>query len=53
MLIFSPFPMLFGAVGFMLGTGGSAIVAATLGQGFKEKANQYLSQERFDIGFAP
>ncbi len=38
-----PFPMLFGAVGFMLGTGGSAIVAATLGQGFKEKANQYFS----------
>lgn len=38
-----PFPMLFGAVGFMLGTGGSAIVATTLGQGFKEKANQYFS----------
>lgn len=38
-----PFPMLLGAVGFMLGTGGSAIVATTLGQGFKEKANQYFS----------
>lgn len=38
-----PFPMLFGAAGFMLGTGGSAIVATTLGQGFKEKANRYFS----------
>lgn len=38
-----PFPMLLGAVGFMLGTGGSAIVAKTLGEGQKEKANQYFS----------
>ena len=38
-----PFPMLFGAVGFMLGTGGCAIVATTLGQGFREKANRCFS----------
>ena len=31
------------AIGFMLGTGGSAIVAKTLGEGKKEKANQYFS----------
>lgn len=38
-----PFPMLLGALGFMLGTGGSAIVAATLGQGFSKKAKEYFS----------
>ena len=30
------------SIGFMLGTGGSAIVAKTLGEGKKEKANQYF-----------
>lgn len=38
-----PFLMMLGAVGFMFGTGGSAIVARTLGQGDKEKANRYFS----------
>lgn len=38
-----PFPMLLGALGFMLGTGGSAIVAKTLGEGACEKANEYFS----------
>jgi len=38
-----PFVMILGSVGFMLGTGGSALVAKTLGEGHKEKANQYFS----------
>lgn len=38
-----PFLMIFGTVGFMFGTGGSAIVAKTFGEGEKEKANQYFS----------
>lgn len=41
-LIF-PFIMVLGAVGFMLGTGGSALVAKTLGEGKTEKANGYFS----------
>lgn len=38
-----PFIMMLGALGFMIGTGGSAIVAKTLGEGKKEAANQYFS----------
>ncbi len=38
-----PFLMLFGALGFMLGTGGSAIVAKHLGEGEKEKATSVFS----------
>lgn len=38
-----PFAMLPGAFGFMLGTGGSAVVAKTLGEGQKERANEYFS----------
>ena len=38
-----PFLMLLGGVGFMIGTGGSALVAKTLGEGEAEKANQYFS----------
>lgn len=38
-----PFLMILGALGFMFGTGGSAIVAQTLGEGKKEKANEYFS----------
>lgn len=34
-----PVSMGIAAIGFMLGTGGSAIVAKTLGEGKKEKAN--------------
>lgn len=39
------FPVSMGvaAIGFMLGTGGSAVVAKTLGEGKKELANQYFS----------
>lgn len=38
-----PVPVMLGALGFMLGTGGSAIVAKTLGEGKKGLANQYFS----------
>lgn len=38
-----PLIMILGAIGFMLGTGGTAIVAKTLGQGDKEAANRYFS----------
>ncbi len=38
-----PFLMIFGALGFMLGTGGSALVAKTLGEGDREKANRIFS----------
>ena len=38
-------PLIIGvsALGFMMGTGGSAIVAKTLGEGRHEKANEYFS----------
>lgn len=38
-----PFLMLFGAIGFMLGTGGSAIVAKYLGEGNRERAVSVFS----------
>ena len=38
-----PFLMILGALGFMLGAGGSALVSKTLGEGKKEKANQIFS----------
>ncbi len=41
-LIF-PLLMILGALGFMLGTGGSAIVAKTLGEGDRDCANRYFS----------
>ncbi len=41
-LIFPPF-MILGALGFMLGVGGTAVVAQTLGMGEKERANRYFS----------
>lgn len=41
-LIF-PFPMMLGAVGFMIGTGGSALVSMTLDEGKERKANEYFS----------
>ena len=37
-----PFLMAISALGFMIGTGGSAIVAKTLGEGKKEQANEYF-----------
>ena len=41
-LIF-PFIMICGAIGFMLGTGGSALVSKTLGEGDRVRANAYFS----------
>ena len=38
-----PFLMILGAVGFMLGTGGSALVAYMLGAGNERKANETFS----------
>ncbi len=38
-----PFLMMLGAVGFMFGTGGSALVAKTFGEGKPEKANNIFS----------
>lgn len=37
-----PVVMILGSVGFMIGTGGSAIVSKTLGEGKKEKAREYF-----------
>ena len=38
-----PFLMIVATVGFLFGTGGSAVVAKTLGEGNKEKSNEYFS----------
>lgn len=38
-----PFLIILGAFGFMFGTGGSALVAVTLGKGKKEEANRRFS----------
>lgn len=38
-----PFVMLMGGVGFMMGTGGSALVAKSLGAKQHEEANRYFS----------
>lgn len=38
-----PVTMILGAAGFMLGTGGSALVSKTLGEGERDKANRIFS----------
>ncbi len=38
-----PLLMGLGTIGFMIGTGGSAIVSKTMGEGKEELANQYFS----------
>ncbi|MDD3173265.1 MAG: MATE family efflux transporter [Herbinix sp.] len=38
-----PFIMILSAIGFMFGTGGSALVAKTMGEGHLEKANRQFS----------
>lgn len=38
-----PAIMIVGALGFMMGTGGSAIVSKTIGEGDTQKANRYFS----------
>ena len=44
-----PIAMIIGAIGFMLGTGGSALVAKTLGEGNKELADRYFSMIIYTI----
>ena len=38
-----PFLMIMASIGFMLGTGGSALVAKTIGEGDRARANRYFS----------
>lgn len=38
-----PFLMILGAVGFMFGTGGGALIAKTMGEGKREEANRMFS----------
>ena len=38
-----PALMILGTFGFMIGTGGSALVSKTIGEGNKEKANRFFS----------
>ena len=38
-----PFLMILGAVGFMFGTGGSALISKTMGEGDNEKAKRLFS----------
>ena len=38
-----PYLMVFGTLGFMIGTGGTALVSMTLGMGDKKKANELFS----------
>ncbi len=38
-----PVLMLLASVGFMIGTGGSAVIAKTLGEGKEQRANQFFS----------
>lgn len=38
-----PVTMILGTIGFMMGTGGSALVSKTIGEGDNEKANRYFS----------
>lgn len=39
-----PYLMVFGTLGFMVGTGGTALISMTLGLGDRQKANQLLTQ---------
>ena len=45
-----PFLMILGAVGFMFGTGGSALIAKTLGEGDPGRANRLFSLFIYNIG---
>lgn len=38
-----PALMILGSIGFMIGTGGSAIISKTIGEGESKKANEYFS----------
>ena len=45
-----PFVMILGSFGFMFGTGGSALISKTLGEGNPNKANR-LFRERLCLSF--
>lgn len=50
-----PVLAILGTVGFMFGTGGTALVAKTCGEGDREKANRYFSllvYSAFAVGIA-
>jgi len=38
-----PFPMILGGTGFMIGTGGTALVSKVIGEGDNDKANRYFT----------
>lgn len=38
-----PFLMIIGCIGFMIGTGGSALVSRTMGEGDNDRANRYFT----------
>ena len=44
-----PVLMALGSIGFLVGTGGSAIVAKTLGEGKKQKANDFALEHDLDF----
>lgn len=46
-----PALMILGTIGFMVGTGGSALVSKTIGEGKKEKANEYFSMLNYFLVF--
>jgi len=46
-----PVMMSLGSVGFMFGTGGSAIIAKTLGEGNKQKANKIQQRHFHTLSF--
>lgn len=46
-----PFLMILSTIGLMFGTGGSAIVAKTFGEGDREIGNQYFSLFIYTAGF--
>ena len=46
-----PLLMIFGAVGFMMGAGGNAIIGKTLGEGRTDHANRYFSLFIFTTAF--
>ena len=38
-----PYVMVFGTLGFMVGTGGTALISMTMGAGNRKKANEIIS----------
>ena len=44
-----PFVMILGGIGFMIGTGGTALVSKVLGEGKKEKANEIFTMIIFTL----